>query len=248
MIRKPTPVLRVNLYRPMFEISHVNPVEPKPGYARGERARRTARSGRMNLFQAADKGQRSVSAPAPVVEVAGNNKRRVAGHVVGDELEKPVDLPPAVRLAQREVQADCVQWRPISGQLDHGMQQPARLRLADRRIDIAPGRNGMPGEKRIAVMPARRDGIAPVGVLRPHAVREDFVLLHGRLRPLDGSDFLEEHEVRLRGAQGIANAQEGVVPVSRAKTLMRIQRQHANPGRSIAGRRRFHAPKLYREA
>ncbi len=196
MIRKPTPVLRVNLHRPMFEISHVNPVEPEPGYARGKRARRTARSDRMNLFQAADKGQRSVCAPAPVVEVAGNNKRCVAGHVVGDELEKPIDLPPAVRLAQREVQADCVQWRPISGQLDHGMQQPARLRLADRRIDIAPGRNGILRQKRIAVMPARRDGIAPVGVLRPHAVREDFVLLHGRLRPLDGSDLLEENEVR----------------------------------------------------
>ena len=55
MIGKPTPVLRVNLHRPMFEIPHVNPVEPEPGCARGERARRTARSGRMNLFQAADK-------------------------------------------------------------------------------------------------------------------------------------------------------------------------------------------------
>jgi hypothetical protein len=247
MIGKPTPVPRGYLHRPMFEISHVNPVEPEPGCARGERARRTALSSRMNFFQAGE-CQSPVRAPAPVVEVAGNDKRRVAGHVVGDELEKLMYLPPAVRLAQREVQADCVQWRPISGQLYHGMQQPARLRLADRRIDIAPGRNGMPGEKRIAVMPARRDGIAPVGVLRPHAVREDFVLLQGRLRPLDDPDFLQKHEVRLRGAQGTANAQESVVPVSRTKSLMRVQRQHANPGRSIAGRRGMHTHKLYREA
>ena len=105
----------------------------------------------------------------------------------------------------------------------------------------------MPGEKRIAVMPTRRNGIPAVGVLRPDAVREYLVLMHVRLRTRNRTDFLKEDEVRPRGAQGIANSKQGVMPVSGTKTLMRIQRQHADP-RLVAARRRFHARKLYREA
>ena len=67
-----------------------------------------------------------------------------------------------------------------------------------------------------------------------------------RLRAVGGPDLLQEDEVRLRGAQGIADAQQGFVPVPRAKSLVRVQRQHADPGRSIAGKPRFHSPKLYR--
>ena len=232
----------------MPEIAHVDPVEPKTRRARGKRARRATRGTRMDFRQAAVADQPPVGALAPVVEVASDDERCGTGHVVSDEFEKPVDLPPAVRLPQREVQADGVQWLMIVCQPDHGVQQASRLRLSDRRIHVAPRLDGILGEKRVAVVPARRDGISPVGVLRPHAVRKNLVLLHGRLRSLGRSDFLEEHEVRLGRSQGIAYAQQGFVAAPRPQALVRVQRQHADPALSIAARRRFHAPKLYRGA
>ena len=49
-------------------------------------------------------------------------------------------------------------------------------------------------------------------------------------------------------AQGVADPQEGFVPVPRAKTLVRVQRQHAEPGRFLAGGLCDHSPTPYRGA
>ena len=244
MIGKRPPVTRSNFHRPMPDVLDVDPVEPKPGRARRKRARRAARRGRVYFLQPR-MDQPPVRAYAPVVEVAGDDQRRAGGNFVGDQIQKPIDLSPAVRLAQREMHTDRVQWLTI--QPDDRVQQAPRLRLADRCIDIAPGSDRMPGEQRITVMPTRRDRIAPVGMLSPDAVREHLVLMHLRHRTLDRTDFLKEDEVRPRGAQGIANSQQDGMPVSSTQALMGIQREHANPG-LVAARRSFHAHKLYREA
>jgi len=232
----------------MAEIAHVDPIEPQPRRARGERPRRASPGTRMDFRQAAVADQPLVSTLAPVVEVAGDDERSGAGHVVSDELEKPVDLPAAVRLPQCEVQADGVQGLLAACQPDHGVQQASRLGLPDRRIHVAPRSDGILGKKCVAVVPARRDCVSPVGVLRPHAVRKNLVLLHGRRRSLGRPDLLEEYEVRLRASQRIANAQQDFVAATRPQALVRVQRQHADPGLSIGARRRFHAPKLYRGA
>jgi hypothetical protein len=245
MIGKHPPVARRYFHRPMPDVPDVNPVEPEPGCARRKRARRAAHRGRMDFFQAR-KDQPSVRASAPVVEVAGDDERRAVGNFVGDQIQKSINLSPAVRLAQREMHADRVQWR-IVNQPDHCVEQAARLGLADRCVDIAPSGDRMPGEQRITVMPTRRNCIPAVGVLSPDAVRKYLVLVHVRLRTRNRTDFLKEDEVRPEGAQGIANSKQDAMPVSGTQALMGIQSQHADP-RLVAARRRFHLRKLYREA
>ena len=245
MIGKHPPVARRSFHRPMPDVPDVNAVEPEPGCARRKRARRAARRGRVHFLQAR-KHQPPVRAFAPVVEVAGDDQRRAIGNFVGDQIQKPINLSPAVRLAQREMQTDRVQWVLIN-QPDNRVQQAPRLGLANRCIDIAPGGDRMPGEERITVMPTRRNCVPAVAVLGPDAVREHLVLVHVRLRTCNRTDFLKEDEVRLRGAQGIANSKQHAMPVSGTQALMGIQRQHADP-RLVTARRRFHAVKLYREA
>ena len=179
MIGKHPPVARRNFHRPMPDVPDVNPVEPEPGCARRKRARRAAHRGRMDFFQAR-KDQPPVRAFAPVVEVAGDDERRAVGNFVGDQIQKPINLSPAVRLAQREMQTDRVQWLTIAIQPDHCVEQAPRLGLANRCIDIAPSGDRMPGEQRITVMPTRRNSIPAVGVLSPDAVRKYLVLMHVR--------------------------------------------------------------------
>jgi hypothetical protein len=145
------------------------------------------------------------------------------------------------------MQTDRVQWLTIAIQPDHGVQQAARLGLANRCIDIAPGGDRMPGEQRITVMPSRRNCIPTIGVLIPDAVSKYLVLMHLRLRTRNRADFLEEDEVRPRRAQGVANSKQDGMPVCGTQALVGIQRQHADP-RLAAARFRFHARKLYREA
>jgi hypothetical protein len=246
MIGKHPPVARRNFHRPMPDVPDVNPVEPEPGCARRKRARRAARRGRMDFFQAR-KDQPPVRAFAPVVEVAGDDERRAVGNFVGDQIQKPINLSPSVRLAQREMQTDRVERLTIAIQPDNRVQQAPRLGLANRCIDIAPSGDRMPGEQRITVMATRRNSIPAVGVLSPDAVRKYLVLMHVRLRTRNRTDFLKEDEVRPQGAQGIANSKQDAMPVSGTQALMGIQRQHADP-RIVAARRRFHAHKLYREA
>lgn len=95
---------------------------------------------------------------------------------------------------------DRVQWLTITIQPDHRVQQAPRLGPANRSIDIAPGDDRMPGEQRIPVMPAGRNRVAAVGVLSPDAVREYLVLMCGRFRTTNRTDFLEKDEIGPRGA------------------------------------------------
>ena len=184
---------------------------------------------------------------APVVEVAGDDERCAVGNFVDDQIQKPLNLSPAVRLAQREMQADRVQWLTLAIQPDHRVEQAPRLGLANRCIDIAPGGDRVPGKYRIAVMATRRNSVLAVGVLSPDAIRKDLVLMHLRVRTRNRTDFLKEDEIRPRGSQCVANLKQEAMPVAGTQALMGIQRQHADP-RLVAARRRFHARKLYREA
>jgi hypothetical protein len=199
----------------------------------------------MDFFQAR-KDKLPVRAFAPVVEVAGDDERRAVGNFVGYQIQKPINLSPAVRLAQREMQTDRVQWLTFINS-DNRVQQAPRLGLPNRCIDIAPGGDRMPGEQRITVMPTRRNCVPAVGVLSPDAIRKYLVLMQVWLGTRNRTDFLKEDEVRPRGAQGIANSKQDAMAVSGTQALMGIQRQHADP-RLVAARRRFHTRKLYREA
>lgn len=239
MIGKHPPVARRYFHRPMPHVPDVDPVEPEPGCARRKRARRAAHRGRVDFLQAR-KDQPPVRAFAPVVEVAGNDERRAVGNFVDDQIQKPINLSASVRLAQREMHTDRVQRLAITLQPDHRVEQAPLLGPANRCVDIAPGGDRMPGEQRIAVMPTRRDCVPAIGVLSPDAVREYLVLMHVRLRTRNRTDFLEEHKVRPRGAQRIANSKQEAMPVSGTQALVGIQREHADP-RLVAARCRFHA-------
>ena len=246
MIRKHPPVARRYFHRPMADVPDVNPVEPEPGRARRKCARRASHCGRMDFVQTR-KDKLPVRALAPVVEVAGDDERRAVGNFVGYQLQKPINLSPAVRLAQREMQTDRVQRLTIAIQPDHCVEHAPRLGPTNRCIHIAPSGDRMPGEQRITMMPTRRNCVPAVGVLSPDAIRKHLVLMHVRLRTRNRTDFLKEDEVRPRGAQGIANSKQDAMPVSGTQALMGIQRQHADP-RLVATMRRFHTRKLYAEA
>ena len=79
----------------MPDVPDVNPVEPEPGCARRKRARRASHRGRMDFFEAR-KDKPPVRALAPVVEVAGDDERRAVGNFVGYQIQKPINLSPAV--------------------------------------------------------------------------------------------------------------------------------------------------------
>ena len=183
--------------------------------------------------------QPPVRALAPVVEIAGDDQRCAVGNLVDDQIQKPIDLSPSVRLAQREMQTDRVQWGTVN-QPDDRVQHAPRFGLADRGIDIAPGGDRVSREQRIPVMPTRRNRIPAVRVLRPDVIREYLVLVHVGLRTRDRTDLLKKDEVRPRGAQGMAKSKQHAMPVPGTQALMGIQRQHADP-RLVAARLRFHA-------
>src|SRR5690349_10143956 len=155
VIGKHAPIARRYFHRPVADIPNVNPVEPQPGDARRKSARGAAHRGRMDFLQAG-KDQPPLRAFAPVVEVAGDDEWRADGNFVGDQIQKPINLSAAMRLAQREMKTDRVQWRSAN-QPDHCVEKAPRLRAANRCIDIAPGDDRMPGEQRITVMTTHRN-------------------------------------------------------------------------------------------
>lgn len=126
-------------------VPHVDPVEPEPGCAGGKRARRVAHRGCVDFLQAR-KNQPPVRAFAPVVEVAGDDERRALGNFVDDQIQKPINLSAAVRLAQREMQTDRVQRLTITIHPDHCVQQAPRLGPANRCIHISPSGDRIPRE------------------------------------------------------------------------------------------------------
>ena len=82
----------------MPDVLDVDPVEPEPGYACRKSARRAARRGRVDFLQTRI-DQPPMRAVAPVVEVAGDDERRAVGNFVGYQIQKPINLSAAVRLA-----------------------------------------------------------------------------------------------------------------------------------------------------
>src|SRR5690349_17279690 len=123
MIRKPPPVARRYFHRPMADVPDVNPVEPEPGCARRKRARRASHRGRMDFFQSG-KGKPPVREYAPVVEVAGGDERRAVGKLVDYQIQKPINLSPAVRLAQSGMQADRVERLSFTNSVNRMQQAP----------------------------------------------------------------------------------------------------------------------------
>lgn len=236
MIRKPRPFARLHADRPVAEVAHVDSIEAQERGAGRERTRRAAGGGRMNLGEPAGAREQPVRVSAPVIEVAGEYERRAVWNVPREKLEKPCYLLAAMRLAQCEVHAYAVQRPEAMRKLDDGMQEAPRLRGADRGIDVLPPVDRVHRQDRVAMVSTADDRVSAVGMLRPDAIREDLVLVDGRFRASRGADLLEEDEGGPRSAQGVANAQQRVAPVSGSKALVGIQREHPDPGRVTGGR------------
>jgi hypothetical protein len=72
------------------------------------------------------------------------------------------------------------------------MKHPARLDSVHRHIDVLPANDRKLRQQRVALMTAGRDGIAAIGVLRPHLVGQQFVVLLRDVLPVVAADFLQE--------------------------------------------------------
>ena len=168
-----------------------------------------------------------MSALAPVIEIACDHQRRVARDRVGHECEQPIDLPPTLRLPQAQVHAHCVQRWPRLLHFQHAMKQAARLDTFHRHIDVLPANDRKLRQQRVAQMTPGRDGIAAIGVLRPHLVGQQFVVLLRDVLPVVAADFLQEDQVDTGCAERFADAGKQLATTERAEALLGVQRQQS---------------------
>ncbi|MCY1433526.1 hypothetical protein D9M71_495570 [compost metagenome] len=212
------------------EFAQVDAVQPQQRQARRKTARRAAEPVE-GLHQPAA-GQYLSCTAAPVVEVAGDDQRGFLRQLA-DQTAEQAELLLALRLAQAEVHADGMQRYGVTGQLDLRVQQSALFVAAlDRNIQVAVTADRKFGQQGIAMVPLRIHGIAPVGVLRPHAVGEEFVVRPGRPAGLAAGvpavfavHFLEKHQVGVGFANGIAQFRKDETTVERGETLVGVHRQ-----------------------
>ena len=123
--------------------AHVDAVEPEERQPRREAARRTAAVVAEHFDQPELGGEPLADAVAPVVEIAGDDERRVLGHVLDDPIDQRVQLLAPSALDQREVHAQAVHRDPGGGNLHLAMQQPRGFRTdARRRPDFPRRRSG----------------------------------------------------------------------------------------------------------
>ena len=200
----------------------------------------------MGLVERLDQAaalHQGVATPAPVVEIAGDDQRRIGGHDVIDGVAQPAQLESPVRLAQAQVHADRVQRHRAAGNLDHAMQQSAGLMALHRDIAIVLAGDRKSRQQRIAVMAFRIDRVAAVGVLRPDRVGEEFVLGFGwpvemaaGVAGVRAQHFLQEHQVRRCGADRVAQLRQHVATIEHIEAHVGVQAEdvdcrHARKGR-----------------
>jgi len=79
-------------------------------------------------------------------------------------------------------------------------------------------------------MTAGCHGIAAIGVLRPHLVCQQFIVLLRDVLSMVAADFLQEDQVGTRRAQCVADVGEQIATTKRVEALMGVQRQQSYRG------------------
>ena len=187
------------------ESAYVDAVEAKYGaFCRKTAARHT----RLASFAAEDFAKADafceprISLVAPVVEVAGNDQRRVR---LGDAFQiggKGVHLPSPRAGEKRKVYANTMDWRRRSGNIDSAVKQSATLEAEVGDVLVEGVLDREAGEYRVAVVAVIVCHVAGVCRRLPYLGGEKVVLR--LLRPvLDARgmqavlalDFLQEDDV-----------------------------------------------------
>ena len=137
---------------------------------------------------------------APVVEVACDHQRRVARNHARGQIKQAFDLLLSVRFTQPQVHAYRMKLR-CARNIEHTMQYSTRLGLANRYVDVLPFDDRVFRQQCVAVMAAGRYRIAPVGMLRPHLIGEDLVLMRRNLLAFSTANFLQKNQMGAVGTQ-----------------------------------------------
>src|SRR6516162_5396406 len=103
----------------------VDAIEAKYRQHRGESARRPPGDFLEYLDDPELVGERAIRLASPVVEVAGNDQRLVAGHGLADALDQRADLPLPPALEETEVYVDAVELRQLLAEVDLAMEHAA---------------------------------------------------------------------------------------------------------------------------
>ena len=173
--------------------------------------------------------ERIAGMTAPVVEVAGNDKRRVLGHQLFDAIFYQSDLFPAPMAKQSQVHIDAMKGlRPI-GYCYFTMEQSAMLAVVHGNVFIVPSGDRIFAEDCVAMMAAIVNGVLAVGKIAPDRIGEEFVLR--RRRPIvvprgmllvQTLHFLQEYHVGADVSQPVAQIVHGHAPLELREALMDV--------------------------
>ena len=131
---------------------------------------------------------------APVVEVACDHQRRVARDQARGHITQAFDLLLSVRFTQSQMHTYRMKLR-CARDIENAMQYSTRLGLAHRYVDVLPLDDRIFRQQCIAVMTTGRYCIAPIGVLRPHLVGQDLVLMRLNILALSTTNFLQKNQM-----------------------------------------------------
>ena len=189
-------------------------------------------------------GEYAVALAPPVVEIAGDDQRRILRDRGANALGKRPYLPLPASLEQAKVDVDAMQVLRAAGELDLAMQQPAVLEHVRRNVLVLLRDDRKARQDGVAVMPLAIDGVAAIGHLLPHGVRDEFVL---RLaRPVDVAagvavvgalHLLQEQDVDGQPVQLLLDLMDDHAPGQVREALVDIERRdgeiHRGGGRRL---------------
>ncbi|MNF94499.1 hypothetical protein D3C84_772110 [compost metagenome] len=187
-------------------------------------------------------GQGEVALKLPVIEIAGDDHRRIARQRL-KQLAEQGQLQLTVAFPQAQVHTDRMHLG-VPRDIEHAMQQPATFGAGDGYIQIAVMTDRVAGQQGIAVMTIGVDRVASVGKVAPHAVGEKLVLrgrwpvvVARRVAIMLAQHLLQEHKVGGGTAHCLTQFWQDEPPVEGGKPLVGVDGQHPEPMGRRRGRR-----------
>ena len=188
-------------------------------------------------FDQAAAAQHGIGAPAPVVEVARHDQRRVGRYLARQQREQPLQLATTMRLAQAQVHAHAMQQLAAAVGQHHAVQQPARLVAGLRHVVVGEADDRVPRQQRVAVIESVDHRVAAIGVIAPDLVGQKFVVgaahavapcpRRGVLRAGPGH-FLQEHQVAAHRTHRLAQFVQHEAATQSRVALVHVDGQHTH--------------------
>ena len=181
---------------------------------------------------------------APVVEVAGDQQRRV---LAGERLHasgEGVHLPASAAGHQAQMHADAVDGGQVGAGRDFAVEQAATLEAVVRHVLVVRAQNREAAENRIAMVAVVIDGVAAVSAGRPDVAGEEFVLRLDRpvrvargVAKVQALHLLQEDDIHFQLAQPVAQLVNHHAAIELRETLVDVVGTNAQ----AHGRRRLPA-------